>query len=197
MPPVNVLVAFTVETREPPAMVSPPVDTLMSLVRRPPVKVLVAVLIWNREPLVRVSPFPDRSPPLALRDPKYVLVAVPCISMLPPMTVEVALPELPLIETLPLTVSSTVGLGVPIPTLPCESIVSAVDVAPNAVVVDMRNRGESCEEDAEMERRALGVLVAPNETNPVLNTVRAEVDPEETKFPSAPNILVEVPTTVK
>ena len=45
MPPANVLVADTVETSVPPAMVSPPVDTLMSLVKRPPVRVDVAVVV--------------------------------------------------------------------------------------------------------------------------------------------------------
>lgn len=46
MPPVKVFEAFTVETRDPPAMVMPPVVIRASLTERPPERVLVAVLVW-------------------------------------------------------------------------------------------------------------------------------------------------------
>ena len=44
-PPVKVFVALTVETKEPPAIVTPPVVTLRSSVCKPPAKVFVATLV--------------------------------------------------------------------------------------------------------------------------------------------------------
>ena len=75
-PPVKVLVAETVETMEPPAMVPPPLVIRRSFVESPPERVLVAVVVWNNEPPVRVIPFPDKSPPFALSPEKKVEVPV-------------------------------------------------------------------------------------------------------------------------
>jgi hypothetical protein len=82
IPPVKVLVALTVETMVPPAMVTPPFETLRSLTRRPPVKVLVALLVWFREPPERVMPLleerpAEEIPPEKVDEPVWVEVMVP------------------------------------------------------------------------------------------------------------------------
>lgn len=123
--PVKVLVALTVETKLPPPMVMPPVVTLRSSAWRPPAKVEVATLVWLMELPVMVRPLDEERPAV----------------FTPPWKVEEAEP-LPVTRSEPETESCWPGEVVPTPTLPCESIVKAVDVAFADVVVEMSTSGE-------------------------------------------------------
>ena len=83
----------------------------------------------------------------------------PKTSKNPSMMVEVALPLLPLMYTLPLTAScADPGEVVPMPTLPLESMMNAVEVAYPGVVVAIRRSGVVMFAAFAMESFAAGVV---------------------------------------
>ena len=144
MPPVNEDVAVFVLRSDPPVMVSPFDENNPPCPKRtvPLEKVLVAVFCWKSDPPVMVSPLPESNPPAALNPPAKVEVpVVDCRSIWPALiTVDVASP-VPVKINLPATASWDPGLVVPIPTLPCESMMRAVATTPAGVVVETKNTG--------------------------------------------------------
>ena len=128
----------------------------VALVRMsPPANVLVAVFCCRILPPVKVRPFdevklPARNPPAKVDVP-----VVLCRSSCPwAITVLVAAP-VPVSKKLPATASWDPGLVVPIPTLPCESMMNAVEVA-DAEEVAMSRSGVADSERPAMARRAFG-----------------------------------------
>lgn len=75
------------------------------------------------------------------------------------MTVEVA-PPVPWTKRPPAIPSAAEGEVLPMPTLPCESMRKAVEVAV-AVEVERRKSGVEASERASADRRADGVVVPP------------------------------------
>ena len=95
------MVALTVETRLPPAMVKPPVVIRRSRAFKPPASVLVATLFWEREPAVRVRPWEEERP-AALIPPEKDEEAEALEVMAPvPVRVRPLLEERPAVVTPP------------------------------------------------------------------------------------------------
>ena len=164
--PVRIVdVPDTVFKIDPPLMVSPCEDA-----RPPPaterpelVNVEVADERLRMEPSAMVRPLevesdPALNPPIKVEVPD---VREPRTSKNPLMMVEVALLLLPLMYTLPLTAScADPGEVVPMPTLPLESMMNAVEVALAEVVVLVKKRGVVNPANPVRDRRAAGELVA-------------------------------------
>jgi len=161
MPPVNEDVAALVLVMDPPLSVRPLDENNPPCPSRtvPLEKVLVALFCWKSDPPVMVRPAADKSPALALIPPAKVEVpVVDCRSIWPALiTVDVASP-VPVRMNLPATASWDPGLVVPMPSLPWESMMRAVEVA-DAEEVAMSRSGVPDRESPARARRALGDVV--------------------------------------
>jgi hypothetical protein len=164
--------APAVVRKMPPARVSPPVVMRRSVACSPPLNVEVAVARERIAPLdaVMVSPLEVerpfvRTPPANV---EVALVPVPCASIVPPNTDEVA-PPVPVTNRLPAMPSVADGVLDPMPTLPLESTRKAVLVAV-AVDVEIRKSGVVARERASSERSADGVVVPPSPVYPACDT---------------------------
>ena len=155
--------APAVVRKMPPATVSPPVVIRRSEADIPPENVEVAVARERIAPLDAVIVRPlEVDIPLVRTPPANVevaLVPVPCASIVPPNTDEVA-PPVPVTYRLPAMPSVADGVVEPMPTFPFASIRKAVPVAV-AVDVETRKSGVVASERASSDRSADGVVVPP------------------------------------
>ena len=162
-PPLHVLVAVLVLVSEPPD-IKTPLEADNEVKESPPEKVEVAVARESIapdeavmvRPLLVESPF-VRTPPAKV---EVAFVPVPCASIVPPNTDEVA-PPVPVTYRLPAMPSVADGVVEPMPTFPFASIRKAVLVAV-AVEVEIRKRGVVASERASSERSPAGVVVPPS-----------------------------------
>ena len=174
LPAVNSGVAML-----PPESVSP-CDDANPTADNPPLHVLVAVASERIAPLdaVIVSPL-EVDIPLVRTPPANVevaLVPVPCASIVPPNTDEVA-PPVPVTYRLPAMPSVADGVVEPMPTFPFASIRKAVPVAV-AVDVETRKSGVVASERASSDRSADGVVVLmPTLPSPWIRIFSVNADP--------------------